>query len=143
MVLQSEMILNRLKELDTVINEMAKYRHRTAQEISEELSLRWIIERALIAVSNIVFDITDHILSSNYSHYAETYEESLAALKDRKVISGELYSRIKGLGGFRNVLVHGYLGVDIEELHRNFIKSFDALPNFSLEIQEWLSKNAE
>lgn len=54
------------------------------------------------------------------------------------VMSDELQSDLAGLGGFRNVLVHGYLELDTETVaasHRAAPRQFS---RFRLEVEEWL-----
>jgi uncharacterized protein YutE (UPF0331/DUF86 family) len=138
MVIKPELILERLKELDTIISELSRYKSQTEAEIETSLSRRWTIERGLIAAANLIFDVADHILSGHFGVYPDTYEDSLRLLKEKKVISEELFHKVKGLGGFRNILVHEYLKIDITELRKNLLKSFDISPAYSLEIQQWL-----
>lgn len=71
-----------------------------------DLALQWIVERGLIAAAALILDIADYMLAEKYSLYPNTYEESLLALKEQQIISNILYQQIKGLGGFRNILVH-------------------------------------
>lgn len=138
MILKEEIIFQRLKELDTILEELLKYQNKSKEEIQESLSLRWIIERGLLASANIIFDVSDHVLSANFGIYPETYEDSLKNLKEKNVISQELYQAIKGLGSFRNILVHDYLKVNIDELYFNFKKSFQVFRRFSSEVQSCL-----
>ncbi|MDI6751728.1 MAG: DUF86 domain-containing protein [bacterium] len=138
MVLKYDSVLNRAKELDTILCELDKYRSKTEEEIEASLSLRWIIERGLIAASEMIFDIADHILSGSFGLYPDTYEDSLKSLKENSVISEDLYEKIKGLGGFRNILIHEYIGIDASEVYKNFIAAFEVFPSFSKEIQDWL-----
>ena len=138
MVLKPEVILERLKELETVLEELSRYRDKTQEEIRVSLSLRWTIERGLIAAANIVFDVTDHILSGHFGVYPDTYEDSLQLLREKDVMSLELYSRLKGLGSFRNVLVHEYVRVNVSLLSSNLTQGFKVFPAFSSEIREWL-----
>jgi len=138
-VLRPEAIRERLRELDRVLEELSRYRDRSVEEIGESLSLRWTIERGLIAAANLIFDITDHILGS-LGAYSETYEEGLRLLKEKGVISSGLYSQLKGFGGFRNVLVHEYMRVDIPLLRQNFLKALEVLPDFAREVEEWLEE---
>jgi uncharacterized protein YutE (UPF0331/DUF86 family) len=138
MVLRPDVILERLKELDTILEELALYRDKSVEDLDASLSLRWTIERGLIAASNLIFDIADHILGAHFSIYPDTYEESLEKLQAKDVISPELYLKLKGLGGFRNILVHDYLGINLFELQKNLIKAFGIFPAFSIEIQRWL-----
>ena len=140
MVLRREAIEERLKELDEILQELAKFRDITWEAFRTSLSQRWIIERGLIAAASVIFDVADHILAGHFGFYAETYEESLQSLRDRQVISEKLYRRIKGVGGFRNILVHCYLGVDPREVFENFHKGVRVFPLFAQEVLTWLDK---
>ena len=138
MVLKKEIILNRLKEMDTLLEELSLYRGKSPDDLRASLSLRWTVERGLIALANLAFDVADHILSGHFGVYSDTYEETLQQLRDKGVLSKDLYQKIKGLGGFRNILVHDYIKVDLTEVHSNLLKAFEVFPTFSREIQQWL-----
>lgn len=138
MVLRREAIEQRLKELDEILQELNRYREIDPEAFRNNVSQRWIVERGLIAAASIVFDVADHILAGNFGTYAETYEESLQNLRSKEVISEELYRQIKGLGGFRNILVHQYLGIDPDEVFENFQKGLVVFPAFAKESLAWL-----
>jgi uncharacterized protein YutE (UPF0331/DUF86 family) len=138
MVLRREAIEQRLKELDEILQELDKYRETDRETLRRNLSQRWIVERGLIAAASIILDVADHILAGHFGAYMETYEESLQALQDKAVISAGLYSQIRGLGGFRNILVHRYLGIDPDEVFDNFQKGLVVFPAFAREILAWL-----
>jgi uncharacterized protein YutE (UPF0331/DUF86 family) len=142
MVLRHEAIEQRLKELDEILQELDKYREVDLEEFRLNLSQRWIIERGLIGAASIILDVADHILVGHFGTYVETYEESLQALQAKSVISTGLYSQLKGLGGFRNILVHRYLGIDPDEVVDNFQKGLVVFPSFSREILAWLETQA-
>jgi uncharacterized protein YutE (UPF0331/DUF86 family) len=138
MALRREAIEERLKELDEILQELNRYRGVAWEKFQTDLSQRWIIERGLIAAASTVFDIADHILVGHFGLYAETYEESLESLRDKAVFSEGLYRRIKGLGGFRNILIHRYLGIDPQEVFENFHKGLEVFPRFAQEVLAWL-----
>jgi uncharacterized protein YutE (UPF0331/DUF86 family) len=140
MVLKQEILLERLKQMDTALGELSLYQHKSQEDMGASLSLRWTVERGLIALANLVFDIADHILSAHFGIYSDTYEETLRQLQNKGVISKDLYQKIKGLGGFRNILVHDYLKIDLTEVQRNLLKAFEVFPAFSGEIQQWLKE---
>lgn len=140
MILRREPIEERLKELDEILGELGKYRHTARERFRTDLSHRWIIERGLIAAASTVFDIADHILAGHFGLYAETYEESLELLRERAVISEELYRQVRGLGGFRNILVHRYLAIDPQEVMENFDKGLEVFPAFAREILIWMDQ---
>lgn len=138
MVLKRDVVERRLKELDEILQELNKYRKVERKMLNEVLSQRWIIERGLIAAASLILEIADHILASHFGMYVDTYEESLASLQQRGVISAELYRQLKGLGGFRNILVHSYLGIDTKQVFENFQKALVVFPQFGREILAWL-----
>ncbi|MEM3580565.1 MAG: HepT-like ribonuclease domain-containing protein [Candidatus Bathyarchaeia archaeon] len=82
--------------------------------------------------------VADHILASKYRIYPETYEDSLRMMYQKGVISEALYKKLKGLGGFRNVLVHEYLSIDLEEVYKNknYKESLQVFTEFAKEILE-------
>lgn len=140
MILRRELLEERLQELDEILGELRKYRYTTGEMLRSDLGRRWIVERGLIAAAAIIFDIADHILVGHFGLYAETYEESLELLRERAVISEELYRRIRGLGGFRNILVHRYLDIDPQEVLDNFGKGLEVFPAFGREVLAWLDR---
>lgn len=138
MVYERGIIERRLKELDQILQELVKYRALSPDAYRADLSKRWIIERGLIAAASMIFDIADHILSGQFGYYGESYEGSLEALCDKNVISRELYDQMKGLGGFRNILIHSYIDIDAIEVFENFQKALNVFPRFAQEIVTWI-----
>ncbi|MFO7683652.1 MAG: HepT-like ribonuclease domain-containing protein [Chloroflexota bacterium] len=140
MVVKRESITERLKELDRILNELHRHDNLTLVDLQQDMSQRWIIERGLIAGAALILDIADHILTSEFGLYAHSYEESLQFLHDKQVISDELYSQIRGLGGFRNVLVHLYHDIDVQQVWVGWEKARTTFPLFIAEVLAWLEK---
>jgi uncharacterized protein YutE (UPF0331/DUF86 family)/predicted nucleotidyltransferase len=143
MALKRESIEERLKELDEILQELSKYQAVSAEELRANLSQRWIIERGLIAAATLILDMANHILTGYFGHYAATYEETLLALRDEKVIAESLYQQLKGLGSFRNVLVHLYQAIDPQQVLDNYQKALSAFPLFSQAVLAWLDELGE
>ncbi|MBI5192836.1 MAG: hypothetical protein HZA08_05280 [Nitrospirae bacterium] len=57
MVFKPEHIIARLKELDTVVEELSHYKDLTIEDLKNSLSKRWTVERGLIAGANLIFDM--------------------------------------------------------------------------------------
>ena len=138
MVLKPEAILARLKKLDRILEELDQYRDLTWEEFVKSLSQRWIVERGLIAAAAMIFDVADNILGGHFGQYAESYEDSLEMLRDLEVVPEDLYAQMKGLGGFRNILVHGYLEIDPRHVYENLDKGLRVFPRYGQVILAWL-----
>lgn len=138
MVINRERIEARLEELDEILGELSRYRGITVDEIRRNLSQQWIVERGLIAAAALILDVANHILASHFGVYPDSYEESLESLWNKQVISGELYDEIRGLGGFRNILVHRYQEIDVRQVMEHYDKALMVFPRFSSEVLAWL-----
>lgn len=138
-MVRRESVEARLKELDEIVQELSKYKEAASSDtLKRDLSQRWIIERGLIAGASIIFDVSDHLLSEEFGFYAESYEESLKGLFEKGVISEELYGQIRGLGGFRNILIHRYTGIDPDLVFENFHRGLKVFPRFAREVLAWM-----
>ena len=138
MVIKRSSIIEQLKELDTVLGELKQYQDIQPETLRAKISQRWIVERGLIAAASLILDIADHILVGHFGFYANSYEESLLGLRDKGVISSALFDQIKGLGGFRNILVHMYQEIDPVLVADSLQKGLHAFPQFAQEILLWL-----
>jgi uncharacterized protein YutE (UPF0331/DUF86 family) len=138
MVLKPEAIYARLKELDQILLELGKYRDLTYDEFLQSLSQRWIVERGLMAAAAMIFDVANQILGGHFGQYPESYEHSLEALCDQGVLPEDLYAQVRGLGGFPDILVHGYLEIDPRHVYENLEKGLNVFPQFAQAILAWM-----
>ena len=132
-----------LDELKKVTSELAKYQTITLPEIETNLSLRWTVERGLLAGLRLIFQVADHILAEHFGRKPETYEALLRELCAAGVISQSLYSSLRGAGGFRNVLVHEYVQIDLRHVLEALQKAPEQFATFAREISDWLAKLTE
>ena len=140
MVFKKESILGRLQKLETVLDNLKDKPVNNLEQYKSDLDLQWIVERGLEVASSIIFDIGNHILSGHYKVSVDEYEQILQQLAAKKVISAGLYNELSGLGGFRNILVHGYLTLNHEIVFNHYKKAQDIFPQFIAEIYGWLEK---
>lgn len=140
MVLKREVLERRLKELDRIVAELRRHPIESLEEYRGDLGRQWILERGLIAAAGIVLDVADHILSGHFGDHPDTYEASLRGLRDRSVISEELYAGIEGLGGLRNILVHRYLDIDSDEVVAHRERLLERMPRFASEVLSWIER---
>jgi uncharacterized protein YutE (UPF0331/DUF86 family) len=143
MVFKKSIIEARLKELDAVVVQLNRYRDLKPETMKQDLEKRWVIERGLEAGAQLILDIADHILSSHFGYYSETYEDTLKGLLEKNVISNDLYDQIKGLGSLRNILIHQYVQVDLGIVFNSFYKSLKVFPLFAEEIISWIEESEQ
>ena len=80
------------------------------------------MERLLFLVAGTVLDMLDHVLSARHEVVSDSYEEIVTNAHRHGLISSDLYRSLQGLGGFRNVLAHEYVGLADATVHEHLVK---------------------
>lgn len=87
-------------------------------------------------------DVGNHVLVGEFKRPSERYEEILTGLAAEGVITSELRAGLSGLGGLRNLLVHGYMDVDLERVLSILDDAPERFERFAHELHDWLARRA-
>jgi len=140
MVFREESVIERLKKLEEVLAKLGERARITLEEYQRDTDARWIIERGLELGSSAILDIGNHVLAGAFQISVEEYEQILERLCEKDVISPDLHSELRGLGGFRNILVHGYLTLNPDLVYEHYRRALRSFPRFIAEIERWLAQ---
>ncbi|MFW5979647.1 MAG: type VII toxin-antitoxin system HepT family RNase toxin [Halanaerobium sp.] len=108
-----KLIINKLNELNKYLTQLRKYKGVSREELENDLDKLWAVERGLQLSIQIILDIGNHILSEK-GIVVENYMDIFKELVKLEVIPEDFGNQIKGMAGFRNILVHEYAEVDID-----------------------------
>jgi uncharacterized protein YutE (UPF0331/DUF86 family) len=136
--LRVDAIETRLLRLELVISELVRLDEGDADQFRQNSPEMWAVERGLQLGAEILLDIGNHILVAEFGVSSQDYGGIFDRLADRKVISRALATRLGGLAGFRNILVHDYLDLDRDRVLENFHRAPRELSEFAREIRSWL-----
>jgi uncharacterized protein YutE (UPF0331/DUF86 family) len=137
-VLRAEAVRERLLKLEEVISRLEELaRERSANE-ARTFRDEWAAERGLQLGAEIILDVSNHVLSAHFGVSAEDYEDVLRQLVAQGVVDDAMGARLKGLGGFRNVLVHGYLRVDPARVADALERAPRDFTDFARALRAWL-----
>jgi len=98
----------------------------------QDTFLQDVVERNLQLASQIVLDVCTHVIAEQGWQSPGSYEEAIRILARHDVIPASLAGRLKGMAGFRNVLVHEYLEIDE---HLVYLAATDHLEDYELFAQ--------
>lgn len=143
MVLRPEALRERLLKLEEVISRLQEARQIDRATLRTNFRDAWIAERGLQLGAEIIFDIGNHVLSAHFGVSPTDYEDIIAQLAAHTVIDDALRARLKGLGGFRNILVHDYLRVDPDRVADYLAKAPADFSEFARQLREWLATAIE
>ncbi|MFI5398120.1 MAG: DUF86 domain-containing protein [Candidatus Binatia bacterium] len=140
MVLRADALRERLQNLEEVISRLQQVNRTDRAALRTNFRDAWAAERGLQLGAEIIFDVGNHILSAHFGVAPRDYEDIIAQLAAHGVISELLRNRLKGLGGFRNILVHDYLRIDPDRVADYLSKTPVEFSEFAHEIRDWLSR---
>lgn len=139
MVLRPEALRSRLLKLEEVISGLESLLSRDAAR-SQQQSDRWALERGLQLGAEIVLDIGNHILSAHFGVSAADHEDVIAQLRANGVLDEPERTRLRGLGGFRNILVHDYVRLDPSRVDHFAARAPDDFSAFVRAVRRWMER---
>jgi len=99
--------------------------------------LRDIVERNLEIAAQCCIDISNRIISLEKAKKPQDYYEAFIRLGELNVLPEEFARNFAPIAGFRNILVHEYLGVNWDEVYKN-LQEIDELAQFAEIVRGWV-----
>lgn len=139
MVVRREALRERIAGLRAACSRLSEVGMRTATDPATE----WARERGLQIAAQAVFGIGNHVLSGGFAERPADYAAIPSMLARNGVISVELETRLRGLAGFRNLLVHDYARVDPARVREMLESRLPDLVAFADAVEDWLNREPE
>ena len=99
-----------LVDLDDLVGEPS------ADDLRDDRARRHIAERVLTQLVDLAAAINAHIGSAVRARAPRDYRDSFTLAAKSGAISTELATALHGSAGLRNVLIHGYLDIDLDQV---------------------------
>ena len=132
-----EVVRRHLAALREALANLRRHAGRTAQDLRANADLRWAIERGLQLCIQNALDIATH-LAAGSGLDAPDYATAIDRLAELSVLPAEFAVRLRPIAGFRNVLVHGYLQVDLSIVEEVLKTKLDELDEFARRVEVYL-----
>jgi uncharacterized protein YutE (UPF0331/DUF86 family) len=135
------LVRRHLAALGDAVNVLRSLRGDGSADLSADRERLWAVERGLQVCAQGVLDVATH-LAAGAGHDVPDYATAIDRLREMGVVPAEFAARLRPLAGFRNVLVHAYLDVDVETVLRLLVERLDDFPEFSRHVESWLARAA-
>lgn len=139
-MLLREKISRKLEQLNEYLSYLKSYQSCRLEDLKKDHMLRGAVERYLHLSVESVIDIAEIFISARGLQKAEEYREAIEILGDAGIIPTEFAHYFAPIAGFRNILVHEYAKVDLEEIHRHLMNDLSDFEKFAKYIIEFLNK---
>ena len=135
-----EVIRRHLGALREALFNLRRHAGRSARELRADADLRWIVERGLQLCVQNALDIATHLAAASGLDSPD-YATAIDRLAAIGVLPPEFASRLRPMAGFRNVLVHGYLKMDLDVLERVLHERLQDLDQFAIQLEAYLARD--
>lgn len=127
--------LENLEENIVTLNALGK--KFDIEDIKENKLDEWSLRYGLFESIQIIIDIACHISSKYNLGSAKTYTQCIQNLEKQNYIGKDLAKNLISAIGLRNLLIHEYVKIDIEQLY-GFLKLTDDFSSFIKDIKEYV-----
>ena len=128
-----------LAALREALANLQRHSGRKAQELRANADLRWAIERGLQLCVQNALDVATHITAASGLDSPD-YTSAIDRLAELGAIPAEFATRLRPIAGFRNVLVHGYLQVDLAVVEQVLTEKLYEFEAFASHIEAFLDR---
>lgn len=137
MVADIAMVKAKLAELETYTEELKLLQKYSREELEHNLSNLWSVTHGLQLAIQISLDIGNHLLS-DLGIKATDYTEIIVKLGEAGIIPIKFAQRIRGMAGFRNLLVHGYSAINVAMVYNTLQNNLDDFLKFAYYINRYI-----
>lgn len=134
--LDETLVRRHLAALDRAVQQLRRHVGRPTDAL-RDLDETWAVERGLqICVQNCL-DVATH-LAAAAGRDVPDYATAIDRLAELGALPGDFARRFRGVAGFRNVLVHGYLDLDPALVHGVLNERLEDFRTFAAQVERYL-----
>ncbi len=138
--LDRESIDAHLHHLRTIVQELSRKGPVTPQQLQASTERLWFVAYGLQIAAQNAIDVALRIVVSLSGEAPDDYRAALEGLGRLHVMDEESAARIAPMAGLRNILVHGYLRLDVDRL-ADALSHLGDLTEFARGIEAFLAAN--
>jgi uncharacterized protein YutE (UPF0331/DUF86 family) len=112
-------------------------REKSRPDFDDDPYLRDIVERNLEVAAQCCIDVCHRIVSLEKAQKPADAHEAILRMGELGVLETRFAQRFAPISGFRNILVHEYLGLNWDEIYSN-LQQLKDLVHFADAIALWL-----
>jgi uncharacterized protein YutE (UPF0331/DUF86 family) len=137
--LDRAVIRRHLLALDAALRNLRRHVGKPLAALTADPDAAWAVERGLHLCAQNALDIATHIAASGGRDVPD-YASAIDALHALDVLPSEFAARFRPVAGFRNVLVHGYLDVDLSRVHIVLNERLEDFAELARHVEEYLAR---
>lgn len=139
--LDKERVTKHLEHISSSLRVLESLKPMSFQQFSEDPRIYWAVEKGLERCIQNLLDASAHIVAALGGPVPDDYGSLLLELGRRRILPSEYAARIAPMAGFRNILIHEYLEVDLHEVHAALRDRLDDFRTFASYVLQFIEAN--
>jgi uncharacterized protein YutE (UPF0331/DUF86 family) len=135
----TELVCRHLAALDGALVQLRRHAGKPIALLRADLDEQWAVERGMQVCAQNCVDIATH-LAAKAGQNPTDYASALDALVPMGILNPVFAARFRSVAGFRNLLVHGYLEIDLVRLHQALNEHLEDFIEFAACIRSAVAK---
>lgn len=135
-----EIVQRKLAELDDRVARVRAHRRASRDELASDRDALDLVAFNLMLAVQAACDLAAHLIADEGWTAPPSVAECFHQLAEHQVISAATAAALRRAVGFRNIVAHGYAGIDIAATHAASTAGLDDLDRFAREVATWLAR---
>ncbi len=140
--LDAALVRRHLLAIDQALEVLRRHRGRSVEELDEDREELWVIERGLQLCAQNAIDVATHLAASAGKDVPD-YSSAFDRLAELGILTREFAAEFRKVAGFRNILVHGYLEVDVAVVHLLLNERLEDFALFASHVERYFTRPAK
>ncbi len=137
-----DIVTSKLAELSARVERVRKHTPASAEALRGNQDALDLVSFNLMLCVQSAADIASHVVADEGWRPAVTLADAFERLGEHDVISKATADAMAKAAGLRNVVAHGYAGVDIRAVFTAASRGVEDLDAFAAEVARWLRQRA-
>lgn len=133
----------KLKQLSQRIAKVRSHCPADPEDLAPQSDALDLVSFNLLVAVQTCLDLATHLIAEESWPPAATAREAFERLEEHGVLSQETARALRRAIGLRNVVAHGYAGVDPAQIHGAASSGLPDLERFASELSAWVSGRIE
>jgi uncharacterized protein YutE (UPF0331/DUF86 family) len=142
-VVQLEIVKRKLAELDVRVARVRAHRRTSADELAADRDALDLVAFNLMLAVQSASDLATQLIADEGWTAPATVAECFHELAAHQVIAAATANSLRRAVAFRNVVAHGYAGIDVAAAHAASTRGLDDLDRFAREVATWVAGRRE
>lgn len=133
-----DLVAAKLAELADRVRRVRAHAASSAEALAADRDALDLVAFNLMLAVQICADIASHLIADEGWPAARNLAEGFERLRSNGVIDAAVAAELMKAVGLRNVVAHGYAGVDVTKVHQAAISGVADLDRFAAQVGAWL-----